>query len=78
MLTHCVDMHIDEGYQILKTLWDKGYSPHDIITNIFRVTKTHPMPEYLKLEFIKVGVYCMYVCSLIFHHNYLSFTKKLY
>ncbi|XP_064392063.1 replication factor C subunit 2-like [Halichondria panicea] len=54
MLTHCVNTRIDDGYQILKTLWDKGYSPHDIITNTFRVAKTHPLiPEYLKLEFIK-------------------------
>jgi len=54
MLGHCVESRIDEAYQILKSLWDKGYSPHDIITNIFRVCKNHQMPEYLKLEFIKV------------------------
>jgi len=53
MLGHCVESRIDEAYQILKSLWDKGYSPHDIITNIFRVCKNHQMPEYLKLEFIK-------------------------
>ena len=55
MIGHCVGSEIDEAYQILKTLWDKGYSPHDIITNIFRVSKNHQMPEYLKLEFIKVN-----------------------
>lgn len=53
MLTHCTNSNIDEAYIILKDLWDKGYSAHDIITNIFRVCKTHPMSEYLKLEFIK-------------------------
>jgi len=31
-----------------------GYSPEDIITNIFRVVKTHEMTEYLKLEFIRI------------------------
>ena len=30
-----------------------SYSAEDIITNIFRVCKTHQMPEFLKLEFIK-------------------------
>ena len=57
MLTHCTNSNIDEAYIILKDLWDKGYSAHDIITNIFRVCKTHPMSEYLKLEFIKVCVF---------------------
>lgn len=56
MLSHCVSTDIDKAYQILKSLWDKGYSPHDIITNVFRVCKNHQMAEYLKLEFIKVIV----------------------
>ncbi|KAL5478145.1 hypothetical protein EMCRGX_G025034 [Ephydatia muelleri] len=53
MIGHCVQGKIDDAYLILKSLWDKGYSPHDIITNIFRVSKNYQMPEYLKLEFIK-------------------------
>ncbi|CAI8042988.1 Replication factor C subunit 2 [Geodia barretti] len=53
MLNHCISTDIDSAYLILKSLWDKGYSPHDIITNIFRVCKTQQMAEYLKLEFIK-------------------------
>jgi len=65
MLGHCVESRIDKAYQIPKSLWDKGYPPHDIITNIFRVCKNHQMPEYLKLEFIKVY-------SLVFS------SKKLY
>ena len=37
-----------------KHMWTLGYSAVDIITNIFRVCKTHTdLPEYLKLEFIK-------------------------
>lgn len=55
MLTHCTNNDVDRAYVILKCLWDKGYSSHDIITNIFRVCKTHNMAEYLKLEFIKVS-----------------------
>lgn len=34
-------------------MWRLGYSPEDIIGNIFRVCKTFQMAEFLKLEFIK-------------------------
>ena len=54
MLGHCVEADIDEAYKIMEQLWRLGYSPEDIIGNIFRVCKTFQMPEYLKLEFIKV------------------------
>lgn len=54
MLGHCVDGNIDEAYRVVEQLWALGYSPEDIIGNIFRVCKTYQMAEYLKLEFIKV------------------------
>ncbi|XP_027718306.1 replication factor C subunit 2 isoform X2 [Vombatus ursinus] len=53
MLQHCVSANIDEAYKILAHLWRLGYSPEDVIGNVFRVCKTFQMPEYLKLEFIK-------------------------
>ncbi|XP_031169038.2 replication factor C subunit 2-like [Sander lucioperca] len=53
MLEHCVAGNIDEAYRVVEALWALGYSPDDIIGNIFRVCKTLPMAEYLKLEFIK-------------------------
>nr|KAF6442093.1 replication factor C subunit 2 [Rousettus aegyptiacus] len=53
MIQHCVNSDIDEAYKILAHLWHLGYSPEDIIGNIFRVCKTFQMAEYLKLEFIK-------------------------
>ncbi|XP_029912412.1 replication factor C subunit 2 [Myripristis murdjan] len=53
MLGKCVEGHIDEAYRVVEQLWALGYSPEDIIGNIFRVCKTYQMPEYLKLEFIK-------------------------
>ncbi|XP_062363040.1 replication factor C subunit 2 isoform X2 [Cinclus cinclus] len=53
MIQHCVNANIDEAYKILAHLWRLGYSPEDVIGNIFRVCKTFQMPEYLKLEFIK-------------------------
>ena len=34
--------------KVMSHLWKLGYSSEDIITNIFRVCKTVPMPEYLK------------------------------
>jgi replication factor C subunit 2/4 len=37
-------------------LWDKGYSAVDIVTTIFRVVKgMEELPEYTKLEFIRVS-----------------------
>ncbi|XP_077370234.1 replication factor C subunit 2 isoform X2 [Festucalex cinctus] len=53
MLGHCVDGNVDEAYKVVEQLWALGYSPEDIIGNIFRVCKTYQMAEYLKLEFIK-------------------------
>jgi len=53
MLDHATKADIDEAYKILAHLWELGYSPEDIITNVFRVCKSHNMAEFLKLEFIK-------------------------
>ena len=54
MLSHCAKNDLDPAYKVVKHLWNLGYSAEDIITNIFRVCKTHnDLPEYLKLEFIK-------------------------
>ena len=43
-----------------------GYSAMDIITTLFRVVKTFPdkdMPEYLKLEFIRVKLWTAFLKS---------------
>ena len=53
MLQHCADCQLDEAYQIMSHLWHLGYSPIDLITNLFRVVKTMTLAEYTKLEFIK-------------------------
>ncbi|XP_078714187.1 replication factor C subunit 2 isoform X2 [Lampetra fluviatilis] len=53
MIGHCVSGNIDQAYKIMSHLWKLGYSPEDIIGNIFRVCKTYAMAEYLKLEFLK-------------------------
>ena len=71
MLSHCVEGNIEKSYQILKSLWDKGYSPHDIITNIFRVCRNHPMAEYIKLEYIKVtpAMIDIPLCTFLYKKN---------
>lgn len=65
MLGHCEKGNVDEAYKVLEHLWTLGYSPEDIIGNIFRVCKTYPMAEYLKLEFIKVRLQAS--CTYVMH-----------
>ena len=52
-MCHPVQQYLFFFRAIMSRLWSLGYSAEDIITNVFRVCKTHPMAEYLKLEFIK-------------------------
>lgn len=54
MIQNCCDQKIEESMKILGHLWKLGYSADDIINVIFRVTKTAQMPEFLKLEYIKL------------------------
>lgn len=54
MLNYCVAKDFDNAYKIVSQLYRMGYAAEDIIGIIFRITKTHKMPEYLKLEYIKV------------------------
>merc|ERR1719348_434793 len=53
MLDHCLKADIDEAYKVMAHLWKLGYSSEDIVTNVFRVCKSHGMAEFMKLEFIK-------------------------
>ena len=49
----------------LQEICDIGYSPHDIITTFFRVVKLSPeLPEFLKLEFIRVRELASTTCDL--------------
>ena len=55
MLRDCHNGKIEDGLETLRELWAKGYSAVDIISTMFRVVKTlDSLPEYTKLEFIKV------------------------
>ncbi|KAI9885146.1 MAG: replication factor C subunit 4 [Watsoniomyces obsoletus] len=54
MIKACYEGKVDPALDILRELWDLGYSSHDIISTMFRVTKTvDTLSEHSKLEFIK-------------------------
>jgi replication factor C subunit 2/4 len=54
MLKCCNDTKIDAALDSLKDLWDLGYSCHDIISTMFKVTKSMPtLSEHAKLEYIR-------------------------
>ncbi|KAI4621557.1 replication factor C subunit 4 [Alternaria sp. BMP 0032] len=54
MIKACHEQRIDDALTSLKELWDLGYSCHDIISTMFKVTKTiDTLSEHAKLEFIK-------------------------
>lgn len=70
MLDHCVQGDIDKAFEIMNHMWKMGYSPEDIIGNIFKNCKTHTMPEYLKLEYVKVSIHPDYSeCNHIFRDS---------
>ncbi|CAG2164258.1 unnamed protein product [Oppiella nova] len=57
MLKNCLDNNLEEALKIMQKLYKLGYSPEDIIANVFRVTKNYSLPEYVKLEYIKeIGI----------------------
>ncbi|KAK0652876.1 P-loop containing nucleoside triphosphate hydrolase protein [Cercophora newfieldiana] len=55
MLKACYEGNVDSALDTLRELWNLGYSSHDIISTMFKVTKTIPtLSEHSKLEFIKI------------------------
>ncbi|KAH9982879.1 P-loop containing nucleoside triphosphate hydrolase protein, partial [Lactifluus volemus] len=57
MIRACSKGDIEQSMIKLQELWDQGYSAVDIIVTIFRVVKTFDeLPEYTKLEYIKVAI----------------------
>jgi len=60
ILDACQESDIDTAMDKIRELWDEGYSAIDVVVTIFRVVKaSDKMPEYTKLEFIKVPPYAM-------------------
>jgi replication factor C subunit 2/4 len=39
--------------QVIMNLWGSGYAATDIITTLFRVTRSSELPEQIKLEYIR-------------------------
>ena len=58
MIEDCAQEKIDDALKAMSHLWKLGYSADDIITVVFRVCKTAQLPEYMKLEFIKLVGLC--------------------
>ena len=55
----CWETHIEQAVEGVTELWDLGYSSHDIISSMFRVTKTMPgLSEHARLEFIREIGFC--------------------
>ncbi|KAI7362639.1 P-loop containing nucleoside triphosphate hydrolase protein [Hortaea werneckii] len=50
MIKSCQEQKVDEALDGLKELWTLGYSSHDIISTMFKVTKTLPSLSEHKLE----------------------------
>ena len=56
MIKHCQKGDIDQALARVDELWDQGYSAVDIVVTVFRVVKgMDELPEYMKLEFIRVS-----------------------
>ena len=59
MLKACWETKVEQAIEGLLELWDLGYSCHDIISTMFRVTKTMPgLTEHARLEFIREIGFC--------------------
>ncbi|KIH52939.1 replication factor, partial [Ancylostoma duodenale] len=54
MLKLCAEQNVLEAAQIVHDFYRMGYSPEDIVANMFRVSKTVSLLEYVKMEFKKV------------------------
>ena len=66
ILDACQKSDIDTAMEKIQDLWDQGYSAVDVVVTIFRVVKaSDKMPEYTKLEFIKVAPYNILDSSIL-------------
>ncbi|KAF2569663.1 hypothetical protein F2Q68_00025810 [Brassica cretica] len=64
MVRYVLESKFEDAFHGMKQLYDRGYSPTDIITTLFRIIKNYDMAEYLKLEFMKkTGFPHMRICD---------------
>jgi replication factor C subunit 2/4 len=53
VIVSCTEGDLTSGLGVVRKLWDEGYSCMDIIGTLFKVCKSAPIPEAVKLEYIK-------------------------
>jgi replication factor C subunit 2/4 len=53
IVDYCMKGETGPAVERIQALWGTGYSCNDIIGTLFKVTKSHAMPEALKLEFLR-------------------------
>ena len=54
MLKACWEGKVDAALEILQELWTLGYSSHDVVSTMFKVSKTMPgLSEHARLEFVR-------------------------
>ena len=59
MLKACWECKVDAALDVLQELWGLGYSCHDVVSTMFRVTKSMPgLSEHARLEFIREIGFC--------------------
>jgi len=66
VIDYVLKNNVDGAIDGITVLFDQGYSPMDIIGTLFKVIKYSGIPEYLKLEFIKVNFEIIYNIIVIF------------
>jgi replication factor C subunit 2/4 len=73
LLKHAVNGEPTEATDILTSLWNMGYSTTDIISTLFKVCKSSAdIPEFVKLEFIKV--FFNFLSNECNHHKEIGMT----
>lgn len=80
IIEHCVHGKVIEAGEIVHSLYRMGYSAEDILNNMVRVCKTLSIPEYLKLEYVKVLFFhlkCMELMELFIWCWRISDFRKL-
>jgi replication factor C subunit 2/4 len=83
LLAFCEKGHLPDALDQLETLWEQGYSALDIVSTLLKVVKgMDRLPEFVKLEFIKVWAFspCFLHLFNIYHpshpHSLLPTKKK--
>jgi len=58
ILEACLEGRLDDALAGLRGLSESGYAPVDIVGTLFKVVKSHKMPEARQLEVIKEVGFC--------------------